>query len=156
MNSDELVALRDAINEVLAWPPAVRAEIARWLAPPAAKPGNGLDLHPPLVAATSVEVPKRNISSPPRQSPTPYAGKARRAKPSPAKAAEQRLLAAMADNPGLSVNGLANAAGSSRSAAGERLRQLARAGTVEKDAAGRWRLKAEEMEARPTEAFPLI
>ena len=33
MNSDELVALRDAINQVLAWPPAVRTQIAAWLTP---------------------------------------------------------------------------------------------------------------------------
>jgi DNA-binding IclR family transcriptional regulator len=50
----------------------------------------------------------------------------------------------MADNPGLSVVALANAAGSSRSATGDRLRQLAARGTVEKDSAGRWKLKKEE------------
>ena len=37
MTREELVALRDAIDTVLTWPEAVRAEIARWLAPEAAK-----------------------------------------------------------------------------------------------------------------------
>ena len=86
--------------------------------------------------------------------PTPYAGKRRRAKPSPAKAAEQRLLTAMRANPGASVNVLAKAAGSNRSSTSERLRQLAQRGLVEKDSGGHWRLKAEETAARPTEAPP--
>jgi transcription antitermination factor NusG len=75
---------------------------------------------------------------PPRQA------KVRRPNAFAAKTAEQRLLRAMADNPGLSVVALANAAGSSRSATGDRLRQLAPRGTVEKDSAGRWKLKREE------------
>jgi hypothetical protein len=45
MTRDELAALRDAIDTVLTWPDAVRAEVARWLTP-AAKP-NGRDPHPP-------------------------------------------------------------------------------------------------------------
>jgi hypothetical protein len=50
----------------------------------------------------------------------------------------------MQDNPGLSVIALANAVGSSRSATGERLRQMAFRGVVEKDVTGRWKLKREE------------
>jgi hypothetical protein len=53
----------------------------------------------------------------------------------------------MADNPGLSVIALANAAGSSRSATGERLRQMALRGVVEKDLTGRWKLKSEKASA---------
>ena len=148
MTRDELAALRDALEAVLAWPDAVRVEVARWLAPAAAKP-NGRDSHPPPIAPTSAEVPKRNISSP-RRSPAPYAGKASRARPTSAKTAEQRLIAAMRENPGLSVAALANAANASRSSTGERLRRLSEAGVVEKDNAGRWRLKAaEEAEPRP-------
>lgn len=56
----------------------------------------------------------------------------------------------MKDNPGLSVIALANAAGASRSAAGERLRQMAARGIVEKDLTGRWKVKAEEKEPGPT------
>jgi hypothetical protein len=44
MDRDELTALRDAIDVMLAWPDALRAEIARWLSPEAAKPGTGLIL----------------------------------------------------------------------------------------------------------------
>ena len=111
MTRDELAALRDAIDTVLTWPDSVRAEIARWLAPAAAKPGNGLDLHPPV--APPVRTDQELLGAVQRSStkPTPYAGKARRAKPSPAKAAEQRLLTAMRENPGLSVNALANGGG---------------------------------------------
>ena len=162
MTRDELAALRDAIDTVLTWPDSVRAEIARWLSPAAAKPGNGLDLHPPPTV-TPGKAPGARTDLEPRATvaggstkPTPYAGKRRRAKPSPAKAAEQRLLTAMAVNPGLSVNALANAAGGSKSATGERLRQLAQRGLVEKDSGGHWRLKAEETTARPTEASPSI
>lgn len=50
----------------------------------------------------------------------------------------------MRDNPGLSIVALANAAGSSRTATGERLRQMATRGLVEKDLTGRWKLKSEE------------
>jgi DNA-binding IclR family transcriptional regulator len=69
-------------------------------------------------------------------------------KPTLAEAAEQRLLAAMRDNPGLTVIALANAAGGSRSATGERLRQMAKRGVVVKSSTGRWKLKREE-KARP-------
>jgi hypothetical protein len=62
----------------------------------------------------------------------------------PAQAAEQQLIDAMRDTPGRSVIALANAVGGDRSVTGERLRQLARRGIVEKDAAGRWRLTEEE------------
>lgn len=91
---------------------------------------------------------------------SPRQVKARRGKPpTSAKTAEQRLLTALQEHPGASVITLASASGTSRSAAGERLRVLARRGIVEKDAAGRWRLKAEEArtveeEARPFETSP--
>jgi hypothetical protein len=158
MTRDELAALRDAIDTVLTWPDSVRAEMARWLAPPAARPGNGLDPHRPPGKAPSARTDREPLGPVQRGStkPTPYAGKGRRAKPSLAKAAEQRLLTAMLANPGLSVNALANAANASRSATGERLRGPASRGLVEKDSGGHWRLKAEEAEARPTEAPPSI
>ena len=95
---------------------------------------NGVDLHPP-----------------PRQA------KARR-RAFAAKTAEQRLLSAMRDNPGASVNVLAKAAGANRSSTGERLRQLAGRGAVEKDPAGRWRIAEEKPpaggESRPMSASP--
>ena len=45
MDRTELAALRDAIDQVLAWPDSVRAQVAAWLSPAAPKPGNGLDPH---------------------------------------------------------------------------------------------------------------
>jgi hypothetical protein len=97
---------------------------------------------------------QRADPSPPVPTPlTPRAAKvpvARPPKPTLAQAAEQRLLQAMGDNPGLTVIALANAASAGRSATSERLRQLARREIVEKEAAGRWRLKGEGAEPGPT------
>ena len=50
MNRDELTALRDVLNLILRLPDDLRAQVAAWLSPAAAKPGNGLDPHPPPVA----------------------------------------------------------------------------------------------------------
>jgi hypothetical protein len=72
----------------------------------------------------------------------------------PAQAAEQQLIATMRDNPGLSVIALAHLTGFNRSTAGERLRQLARRGIVEKDTTGRWRL-TEEAEERAEDDVPV-
>jgi hypothetical protein len=148
MTRAELVALRDALEAVLSWPDSVRAEVARWLTPEAAKPnglGNGAGQEP---------LKKLERLDAPRRSPTPYAGRVRRGRPpTSAKTAEQRLLVALQEGAGnLSVIELARALGSGRSAVGERLRQLARRGAIEKTPQGRWRVKTEETEARPTEA----
>jgi hypothetical protein len=144
MTREELTALRDAIDMTLALPDSIRELLAQWLTPAAAKP-NGRDPHPPVPTST----------------PHSAKAKARLRKPTSAKAAERKLIAAMRDNPGLSVIALANAAGSSRSATGERLRQLAARGVVEKDLTGRWKLKREGPrppmqgeEPRPTIASP--
>ena len=74
----------------------------------------------------------------------------RQAKLTEAREAEQKLLKAMAAQGGLSVVALANLVDGSRSSTGERLRRLSDGGKVEKDHAGRWRLKAEETAAGPT------
>ena len=128
MTRDELGKLRDAIDITLALPDSIREMLVQLLTPAAAKP-NGHDHHPPV------------------PSPTPRTVKVKTAhpsKPTSSKTAERKLIAAMRDNPGLTVIALANAAGSSRSATGERLRQMALKGTVEKDVTGRWKLKGEE------------
>lgn len=126
MTQEELGALHAALETVLAWPDVVRAEVARWLtAPEAAKP-NGRDRHPPPLAST------------------PRAAQPRPAAPrGPPTSAERRLLAAMQEHSGASVNVLAKAAGANRSSAGDRLRGLASRGVVMKDSAGHWRLVAE-------------
>jgi hypothetical protein len=165
VNREELATLRDAIDTVLAWPDAVRAEVARWLAPEAAKP-NGRDPHPPLTVLPVAEIshvmagtPRKTVSRMAEISHVarPTAGarptRARRGKPpTSAKTAEQLLLAAMQEHSGASVNVLAKAAGANRSSTGERLRGLASRGVVTKDSAGHWRLVAELAgeEAGPT------
>ena len=55
MTRDELAALHAALGTVLTWPPAVLAEVARWLTPAAPQPGNGLDPHPPSITPRSGE-----------------------------------------------------------------------------------------------------
>jgi hypothetical protein len=131
MTRKELIQLRDAIDMTLALPDSLRELLAQWLAPAAAKP-NGRDPRP--LAPAPVPRPRR--------------GKL----PVSAKVAEQRLLEAMRDNSELTVIALANAVNLGRSPTGERLRQLAERGVVEKSATGRWKLKAEAAgeEAGPT------
>ena len=127
---------------------------------PPPKP-NGRDPHPPPIAPMGTVDRDAGANSPPgarktnkngmggggnsppgaRRSPTPYAGKARASK---SKAAERKLIATMEANPGASVAALAKAASASRSRTGDRLRQLAARGAIEKDDAGRWRIAGEK------------
>jgi hypothetical protein len=139
MNREELFALRTALDQTLSWPDHVREAIMQWLTPQASKPnglGNGAGqerLKTLDEALENRQAIKRTPANPEPAAPdfrrpaapTPYAGKAPRGRPPiSAKAAEQRLLAAMRETPGLSA-ALAKAAGGGRSATGERLRQLA-------------------------------
>jgi hypothetical protein len=132
---------------------------ARWLAPEArskertvplifSKP-NGRDPHPPPIAPTGKGSETEGFSS--RRAPTPYAGKARHGRPPiSAKAHEQRLLEALQEHSGASVNALARAAGANRSSTGERLRGLASRGVVTKDSAvtgGLWQNLREKRRA---------
>jgi hypothetical protein len=97
MNREELIQLRDAIDMTLALPDSIRALLAQWLAPEGAKPGNGLDPHPPPSPSPNVSTPKHSAAS----------RRARQAKPFNVQTAERRLLAAMADNPNSTVIALA-------------------------------------------------
>jgi hypothetical protein len=159
MTREELVAMRDVIDALLRCPDHVRELLTQWIAPEArrlapearsrertvplifSKP-NGRDPHPPPIATLP------EIRHPPpakaRETERP-APEIRRPAPPPisAKAHEQRLLTALQEHSGASVNVLAKAASASRSRTGERLRGLARAGKVAKDGAGHWRLVAE-------------
>jgi len=157
---DELVQLRDALTAVLAWPQPVVDQVARWLAPEPAKPGNGLDHSPP--PPTSSESKEGS----PRRQPAPYAGKVHRGRPpasgklAKANAGERKLLAAMQANPGASANALAKAAAMSRSTVADGLRRLAKRGAIERDGDGRWQLPvakvspAEGASARPPQPPP--
>ncbi len=64
MNREELVVLHAALETVLAWPDSVRDQVAAWLAP-TAQPGNGVDPHPPPIAATAP--PSRQAKAKARQ-----------------------------------------------------------------------------------------
>ena len=97
MTRDQLIQLRNAIDVALALPDNLRELLAQWLAPAAAK-SNGHD-HTPPVLTRSPRVIKVQAK--------------RTGKSTPAQAAERQFLAAMRDNPGLSIVALANAAGSS-------------------------------------------
>jgi Winged helix-turn-helix DNA-binding len=152
MGREELLMVRALIDAFLALPEDLRAEVSRLLTLEAAKPGNGLDHHPPPPPAANSSSQKEQ---PLRRAPTPYVSERRRARlQASSKAAERKLLAAMRDNPGLSVIALANAAGSSRSATGERLRQMAARGVVTKDITGKWKVKEEEPALRPAGEDP--
>jgi hypothetical protein len=133
MDREQITALRDVLGLILNLPDSVRAQIVQWLAPEDAK-ANGHDHHPPAVSLTRSET-----SAPAKPSP-----KAHRGKPFSPQAADRRVLAVMRDNPGSSINVLARAAASSRTATGERLRKLAGRGAVEKDHQGRWKIAGEE------------
>jgi hypothetical protein len=94
MNGPGLTASRDALDTVLTLPDSVREEMARWLMPKPSKP-NGHDPSPPVPTPLTPRTAKVPVARPP--------------KPTLAQAAEQRLLQAMRDNPGLTVIALANA-----------------------------------------------
>jgi MarR family len=134
MNRQELVTLQDAIVTILACPPAVLDEVARWLTAPATKP-NGHDYVPTLSTPKAAPTPRPAVSKPQRK---------HHDNPAHARAAERRLLAVMRDHPGASVEKLAKVVGAGRSTCGERLRRLAAQDLIEKAPDGRWRVKAEE------------
>jgi hypothetical protein len=106
---EELIALYGLLGAILRLPARLRTQAAAWLAPEAPK-GNGHGPRPPPIVNGSGVTP----------APLRLAKRHQR-KPTSTVAAERKLLAAMQENPGLSVIALANAAGSSRSATGERL-----------------------------------
>jgi hypothetical protein len=130
MTREELTTLRDAIDLTLALPDSVRELLAQWLAPAVAKP-NGHDPHPLVPTPT------------PKAASKPHAAK-RYDNPAHARAAERRLLAAMREHPGLSSASLAKVVGAGLSTTKERLRRMGAQELIEKDPAGRWKLKGEE------------
>ena len=136
MTREELTALRDAIDMTLALPDSIRALLAQWLAPEAAKP-NGHDLRPPVPTPT----PKAALTPRPTAS-KPYDN------PAHARIAERKLLAAMRERPGLSAASLAKTVGAGLSTTKERLRRMGAQELIEKAPDGQWKLKVEE--PRPT------
>jgi hypothetical protein len=146
MTRDELIQLRDAIDLTLALPESVRELLAQWLTPAAVKP-NGHDSHP------AVPPPTPKVASKPRSA----APAKRHDNPAHARAAEQKLLAAMREYPGLGAAGLAKTVGAGLSTTKERLRRMGDQDLIEKAPDGRWRVKVEEPEREksgPTIASP--
>ncbi len=150
MDRTELVALRDAIDTILAWPESVRDQVARWIAPNGAladetvSENNGAKYSP---APNGAPRPNGHDRRPPRQA------KARPQNKFNTRTAELKLLEALQRSAG-SVSALAKAAGASKSSTGERLRGLASRGVVTKDSAGHWRLVAELAGAAPDPTSP--
>jgi hypothetical protein len=135
MDREELLKLHAALGAVLALPESIRELLAKWLE--TAKP-NGHDPHPPLVSApTSKAAPTPRLAA-----SKPHAAN-RYDNPAHARAAERRLLAAMREHPGLSAASLAKVVGAGLSTTKERLRRMGAQELIEKDPAGRWRVKAE-------------
>jgi hypothetical protein len=97
MNREELTALGEAIVTILAWPPAVLDQVARWLAPEAVpnvghKP-NGVDRHPPPTASTAIKQSGSPESFPPpgkgpKLEHFPASPRAAKARPGPASNAK--------------------------------------------------------------------
>ena len=157
MNRDELTALRDVLDLILRLPDDLRAQVAAWLSPPAAKPGNGLDPHPPPVAdarqgAQTGEIPHSPAKR--AKAARPASPRALRpgGQPSPAKAAERKLLEALRANPGSerrpSSPSLAGQSRERRPA--NACASSARRGTVEKDVI--WAVAAARRRRRESQA----
>ena len=141
MTREELVALRDAIDMTLALPDSIRELLAQWLAPPAAKP-NGHDPHPPAPTPT----PKAATAAPVKAKAYDN--------PAHARAAEQKLLVAMREHPGLGAAALAKVVGAGLSTTKERLRRMGAQELIEKAPDGRWQVKREEPRDTGDEASP--
>jgi hypothetical protein len=140
MTQEELIAVRDAIDLVLALPNNIRELLAQWLAPEISKP-NGVDHHPPV----SSPAPKAASMS------RPAAPAKRHDNPAYARSAEQKLLAVMRERPGLSTAGLAKLVGAGLSSTKARLQRMGAQELLEKGPDGRWRVKGEEPRPAVTE-----
>jgi hypothetical protein len=148
MTREELIALRDAIDITLALPESIREMLAQWLMPVAAK-SNGHDPHPPVPPPTpkAAPAPRSVVSKPPATK--------RHDNPALARSAEQKLLAAMREGPGLSAACLAKVVGAGLSTTKERLRRMGAQDLIEKGPDGRWQVKGAEAREEPRPTLPL-
>jgi|ERR1700722_12795444 len=180
MDREELLALQSALETVLNWPPAVRDEVARWLAPndlaANAAPGpkdatetngarshaaanaapkpNGHDPHPPTLISSPEGQGFRKEAAANHQRKLTVSKRPAKARQNKVntRTAELRLTEALCDSPGMSVSALARATSANRATTRERLNGLAARGAIEKDAEGLWRLKGDA--AGPTSPSP--
>ena len=114
MTDRELVAVRDALNALIALPAAARAAVVSLIAPPSPARGNGLDHDPP----------------------TPPVKAKPKGKPSPAEvaAAENALIETIRSNPSAGTSKLAKLTGSGTSTVIERLKRLEKRRVIERSA----------------------
>ncbi len=130
--SRRLVAIRDALNALLALDDVTRVLVSTLLARSTPLPavGNGLDRHPP-------PQPK---AAPAKSRAAPVKGKPNKSKPSPAEvaAAENALIEAIRSNPGAGTTKLAKLTGSGVSTVIERLKRLEKRRVIERGNDG-WR-----------------
>jgi hypothetical protein len=113
----------------------------------AAKP-NGHDPPPPVPHANAQDRPHAASGRGQRQ----LHERGGRFDEARARAAEQRLLEAIRERPGLGPGPLARALAAPLSSTKQRLERLADAGTIERGSDGGWRVAGEE--ARPMAASP--
>jgi len=125
MTDRELVAIRDALDALIALPAAARAAVVTLIArsSPLSADGNGLDHDPP-----------------PQPKPAPVKHRPNKGKPSPKEvaAAESALIEAIRSNPGAGTTKLAKLTSSGTSTVIERLKRLEKRGVIERGDDG-WR-----------------
>ena len=148
MDTVKLVALKNTIETLLSLDDVTRSVLVGLIAasePEPVRKGNGLDYEP----LAAIEVPRRDPDRP--QPRSKVKGKPKRARPTPEEVrnAEEKLLAALRDQPGAKTTALAHHLDANLSTIVERLRRLERRGAVSRDDAGRWRV-AQGAPANPT------
>jgi hypothetical protein len=132
MSREHWVLLHAAFEELSRWPPPVRKEVLRWLAP-----GGRPVVAPAVTAEDWPEVWRPPSKQKLRTKPKPFL---KPHKPDRPRILELDLIEAMRNNPGASVAQLAAIAGCGKSRALWRLHALAERGEIEKDNDGHWRL----------------
>jgi hypothetical protein len=152
MTREELIQLRDAIDMTLALPDSLRGLLAQWLAPATAKT-NGHDRRSSQLQSFDALNSGSGIAASAKAASTPRAAKPND-NPAHAPAAEQKLLAAMREYPGLSAGGLAKAVGAGLSTTKERLRRMGAQELIQKAPDGRWQVKEEEPRSPPARDEP--
>lgn len=127
MHTDDLVAIRDALTAIIAFPPPVRDVVASLIASRATP--NGEDPRLPAFPA---------VRTPPRSSRRKLIGEWKRPTPEEVRASESRLLDALRAAPDAGVAELARRV----STVSMRLGRLAERGEVER-IGGKWRVVEE-------------
>jgi hypothetical protein len=137
------VLLHAAFEEVSRWPPPVREEVLRWLAPSVFPAVGGRPPPEPVegvIASAPAEDWPEAWKPPSKQKLRAKKPCLRPHRPDRTRILELEILEAMRNRPGASVAQLAAIAGCGKSRALWRLHALAQRREIEKDDAGHWRL----------------